>query len=71
MAAFFEDDMKPGMMHDNMNAYTIKFWHTKDDGYRTKETLTLYIEDETSEDKVLKLLTKKYKDPDIIVVKYQ
>ena len=71
MAAFYYDEIhgKPGMMHDHMESYTVKFWFTNDEGYRSRGAIWMYIEDYTSDNKILNKLKKQYKDPEIISVK--
>lgn len=68
---YFPDQMTAGKMHDHMDTYSVAFWHTNAEGYRTKTTITLYIEQDTSEANVLKTLRTRYTDPEIISVKYQ
>lgn len=72
MSIYYYEEVKSGMMHDHLHSYTVKFWFTNDEGYRAKCSLWMYI-DEGSEDwnKILKVLKKCYKDPDIVSVKYQ
>lgn len=68
---YYSDQIKAGMIHDHIETYSVKFWYTKDDGYRGTNTITMWIEEGDEWDKVLKALKKRYKDPDIISVKYQ
>lgn len=65
--------MKVGMMHDHMNAYTVKFWHTNEAGLFTKHSLTMFIDDgeENLFDKIAKQLRKRYKDVKVVAVKDQ
>lgn len=68
---YYPDQMTAGKMHDHMETYSVAFWHTNEEGYRTKTTLTLYIEEGDEWPRVLKTLRQRYKAPDIISVKYQ
>lgn len=74
---YFDDEMKVGMMHDHINSYTVKFWHTNEEGYFTKSSLTMFIEDgeengpEHLFDKIAKRLKKRYKDVQVVAVRYQ
>jgi len=69
MAVYFEDEMKPGFMHDHMDGASVKFWHTNDEGYRTRSEITMYIEYDETWDKITKVLKKRYIKPDIVSVK--
>jgi hypothetical protein len=71
MAVYYDDEMKPGLMHDHIEAYSVTFWYTNDDGYKAKETVTMFIEDGDNWSKIEKSLKKRYKSPEIVSVKYQ
>lgn len=68
---YYEDEMKPGLLHDHINAYSVTFWHTKKDGYRARATVTLFIENGDNPDKLMKILKKRYDKPELVSVKYQ
>lgn len=68
---FFEDEMKPGMMHDHMEGHTCKFWYTYDsiNKYRKQLKITLFIEDGTEDKEIKKVLERRFGKVDITYIK--
>lgn len=68
---YFEEDMKQRPRNDRLEAYSVTFWHVKADNYFGRKTITMFMKKNTSDDKVLKALRKRYKRPILSSVDYQ
>lgn len=66
---YYEDEMKPGMMHDHIEGYIVRFWYTNAEGYRNQTAINMFIEDGWTENKLLKTLKKRYVKPGLVNAK--